>query len=134
MEWTREKDEKRWVQNENTMSDTRLGRIISIPPQYRALGENTHAMTQNVLRIWDLIHKQGKWKYNSPLTPLKETNFFTPGKAKLDGAWIKNENAQLKDITEKRKICTIQGLKHKTDLLVINEWRNDTLSQLCHNH
>lgn len=53
---------KRWVQIENILSDTRLGRIIWTPPQFRALGENTQVMTQNVLRIWDLIHKQGKWK------------------------------------------------------------------------
>lgn len=33
----------------------------------------------------------------------------------------KNENAQLKDIIENGKICTFEELKHKTDLIVINE-------------
>lgn len=45
------------------------------------------------------------------------------------GNWIKKESAQLKDIMEKGKICTLHDLKYKKDSLIIDEWR---YSQLKH--
>lgn len=72
--------EKRWVTIENPISNAPLGKIIWIPPQYRGLEMNTHVMTLNVLRIWDLFHKKSNCKYNALLVPLRETNYFQPGK------------------------------------------------------
>lgn len=64
------------------------------------LGTETDAPTLEVLKIWDLIHKKSKWKFNSPF-PLKGTSYFAPGKESLYGDWIKDKDAQLKDIMEK---------------------------------
>lgn len=74
------------------------------------------------MRFISQTRKQGKWKYDSPLIPLRETNYFSPG-IKLFGEWIKDENSLLKDIMEKVKICTIQELRRKTEQMVIDEWR-----------
>lgn len=48
-------------------------------------------------------------------------NFFPPGNGVHFGDWIKN--AQLKDITKKGKIRSYQELKHRRELLVLDEWR-----------
>lgn len=108
VEWAKEKNEKRWVNLEMEMSITQLRSVIWNPPQYRALQENTHKITRNALKIWDWIHKQNKWEYNSPLISLKENYYFTPGKRSIGGNWIKKENAQLRDITNMGKINTFQ--------------------------
>lgn len=89
---------KRWVKLENNMCGAQLRSIIWNTPQYRALGVNMHEMTRNALKIWDLIHKQSKWMYNSPLSLLKENDYFKPGKRIIGGNWIIRDNAQLRDI------------------------------------
>lgn len=85
VEWVREKSEKRWVKIENNMSGARLNSIVWNPPKYRVLGENTHEMTRNALKVWDLVHKQCEWEYNSPLIFLKDNDYFAPGKRTMGG-------------------------------------------------
>lgn len=80
---------------ENTISNESLGKIIWIPPQFRELSENTNEITQKVFAIWDFIHTQEKWEFNSPLIPLRETNFFPSGKGKWIVEWIKNERERI---------------------------------------
>lgn len=64
-----------------------------------------------------------KWDYNSLLIPLLGTNSFLPGNETLFGAWINVKNAQLKDIMKEGDVCTIQELRHKGDLLLIDKLR-----------
>lgn len=56
-------------------------------------------------------------KYNSLLIPLKETNYFPPGKGVLFGEWIRDENAQLKD-KEKRKDLHISRIEAQETLVI----------------
>lgn len=56
------------------------------------------------------------------------TNCTFWDKVFLLGIWI--EKAQLKDILNKGKIKTFQGLKSKSELLKINEWRYQQLKHL----
>lgn len=107
--------EKRWVKLENTISNATVRKIIWIQAQLRELSENTHDITQKALAIWDLTHKREKWEFDSPLIPLRDTNYFPPGNGRLFEQ--KNDNAQLKDIMEKGKICTLQDLKQKKRLI-----------------
>lgn len=90
---------------------------------------NTHEITHTALKIWDTIHIQNKWVYNSPLIYLKENEYFAPWKRSVGGNWIKKENAQLKDIIKMGKISTFQDLKLDTDLMVIDAWCYLQLSQ-----
>lgn len=108
---------------ESTISKVTLGKIIWIPAQFRELSEDTHSITSNALIIWDKIHKREKQGYNSPLTPLKDTKYFTPGIEKMFENWIIQENAQLKDVMVQDKKCTYQELKHKNELIVTDRWR-----------
>lgn len=111
VEWAKLNNEKGWVKIEHTMSNTQLGRNIWTPPQYRALGENTHTLTRIVFRLWDLTHKQNNWEYNSPLMALNENNYFAPGKSLVGGNWIKKENAQLRDIITSGENVFISRIK-----------------------
>lgn len=74
IEWAKNNKEKRWVNLESACSNVTLGKIIRIPAQLRDLNEDTHSITHKALAIWDMIHKREKWGFNSPLTPLKDTN------------------------------------------------------------
>lgn len=109
MEWAKEANDKRWVNIENFTSITQLSHVIWNPPQFRTLGPNTHVITHNAFKIWDQIHLQNKWEFNSPLIYLKDNEFFSPGMGSVGGNWIKKGNAQLKDIIKKGKINTYNG-------------------------
>lgn len=94
-----------------------------VSPQYRTLGLNTHELTCSTLNIWDRLHTQNKWDYNSPLIYLKDNEFFEPGNRSVGGNRIKKENAQLKDIIKSGKISTYQELRLDRELMTIDEWR-----------
>lgn len=128
MEWSRAVSDKRWVNIEHNMSSTQLGHIIWNPPQYRLLGTKTSELTRITLKLWDKTHSQNNWDYNSPLIYLKDNKFFEPGIREVGGNWIKNGNAQLKDIIKKGKICTYHALRLDTDFMVIDAWRYNQLS------
>lgn len=123
MEWTNKSTEKRWVKIERNMSKAPLEKIIWIPQQYRSLDIKTHSLTKHALKIWDKINKLEECGYNSPLIPLKGTKYFPPGNESPFGDWIKEEDAQLKDILVMGRICTYQELKIKKRQWKINEWR-----------
>lgn len=95
---------------ESTISKSTLGKIIWIPAHLSNLRAVTHKMTQKALEIWDLLHKKENWAHTSPYIPLKDTDYFPLGKSCLFGNWIRIENAQLKDIMLKGRICTFHEL------------------------
>lgn len=97
-----------------------MGRIVGIPPHLRKCSAKTQDITRHALKIWDNLHKREHWEYNSPLIPLKDTEYFVPGIEDLFGKWIK-------DIMRQDKICTYQELKDKDNLLVIDPWRYNQL-------
>lgn len=113
---------------ESTISKATMGKIIWIPPQFTKLSKDTH-ITSHVLKIWDNLHKREKWEYNSPLIPLKDTEYFLPGIEALFRKWILQKDAQLKNVMEQGKTCTYQKLKIKGELMVIDFWQ---YSQLNH--
>lgn len=98
---------------ENKISETKLNKIIWIPPHLRKCSIVTHDITRRALNIWDTLHKSEHWGFNSPLIPLKDSDYFAPGKEEWFGKWILEENAQLKDVMCQDKICTFQELKEK---------------------
>lgn len=100
---------KKWVKIENTLSRTILHKNIWIPRKYRTLDLTAHDLTTNVFKIWDTLHKQKNWIYNSPLIALPGTIFFYPGKGTLLG--LKIGNAQIRDIIAHGKIRTLAELK-----------------------
>lgn len=115
--------DKQWVKIENIMSGVDLGKNVWIPPQYRKLCTKTLDITKHALNIWDKIHNREKWGYNSPLVPLKDTDYFLPGREDLSGRWILYEEAQLKDITSQGKLCTYQELKAKDNWFAMDNWK-----------
>ena len=112
---------------ENIISKTAPHKNVWIPQKYRVLDVDTHGLTKNVFKVWDLIHKQNKWIYNSPLMSLTETNFFIPGKETRLGN--KMGAAQIKDITEQGKIKTLLEIKEKNGR-DINFWEYLQLKHL----
>lgn len=114
---------------ENPISDSLLNKIVWIPPYLRKLSTGTQHITRHALKIWDSLHKREGWGFNSPLIPIKDSDYFAPGKEEWFGKWILEENAQLKDVMNQDKICTFQELKERESLLVIDPWR---YNQLCH--
>lgn len=86
---------------ESRISKVTLRKVIWIPTHIRDLDEHTHRITRIAMAMWDTVHKREKWGYNCPLIPLSDTYYFAPGKESLFGNWIKQKNAQLKDITVK---------------------------------
>lgn len=83
IEWTKETNEG-CVKIEKIISSTTLSKVVWIPPQYRELDTNTHVMTLGVFKIWDLT--KANWKFNSPLIPLRETSYFSPGKGRISAS------------------------------------------------
>lgn len=112
---------------ENTISKVELSKVIWIPSHYRKLGFEAHSITRHTLKVWDNLHKREKWEYNSPLIPLRDTEFFAPGMENLSGRWILQGGAQLKDVMQLGKICSFQDLKSRSDLLTLNRWRYSQL-------
>lgn len=92
IEWSKGGLERRWVNIEHSMSSKDLSHIIWNPPKYRALDTETPTLTHNALKVWDQVHMQNMWTYNSPLISLKENYFFAPGKRKVGGNWIKRDS------------------------------------------
>lgn len=123
LDWVKNNKEKQWVKIENTMSEAELGRIVWIPPQCRKLSTEIKEITKHALKIWDNLHKREHREFNSPLIPLKNTEYFAPGKEDLFGKWIFKEDAQLKDVMRQGKMCTFQELKDKDEWFVIDFWR-----------
>ena len=70
--------------------------------------------------IWDRVHKNEKWGYNSPLIPLYDTNYFAPVKVSLTGNWIKKTDIKLGDILKNCKICTYQELGEHKEMFELN--------------
>ena len=91
IDWIRDTKQKRWVSMEFQMSNALLGSIIWIPDKYRELGRQSHSITRHAIKIWDRVHKREKWDFNSPLMPIKDSNYFTPGLEKISGKWIKKK-------------------------------------------
>lgn len=120
IEWSREASDKRWVNIEHSLSSTHLGHMIWNPPKYRTLSTNISDLTLNTLKLWDQIHIQNKWYYNSPLIYLKDNTFFEPGSRDVGGNWIKNGNTQVKDLIKEGKIRTFYDLRTETDLMDID--------------
>lgn len=123
IDWSFHFREKGWVKMENTLSGTRLDKMIWIPQHYHLLSKDTSTFTTLVFRVWDLMHRQMKWDYNSPLILLIGTNYFPSGNEILFGTWIRKKNAQLKDVVKEEVVSTIQEFRHKRDILLINELR-----------
>lgn len=119
LEWTNKKNEKKWVEMENTISGATLHKNIWIPRKYRILDTDTHEITKNVFKIWDTIHLKNEWKYNSPLLALTGSNLFTPGREIFEIQGI--GNPRLKDITRNGKIRTRVEIEERNGWKM-NEW------------
>lgn len=128
IEWSKEINDRRWVTIEHSLCNRDLSHIIWNPPKFRALGTETAALTHNSLKIWDQVHTQNKWTYNSPLIYLKENIFFEPGRREVGGNWIKRDSTQLKDVIREGKICTYSDLKDRSENFSIDPWRYLQLS------
>lgn len=70
IEWTNTKSVKRWVKIENRQSRAQLNKNIWIPQNNRMLVESTHKLIRNIFKVWDIICRQAKWEYKSPLISL----------------------------------------------------------------
>ncbi|CAI9600674.1 unnamed protein product, partial [Staurois parvus] len=99
--------------------------MIWVPTQNRGLDDNTSLYTLNVLRVWDIMHRQKGWVFNSLLMPLRNTEFFAPGREGITGKWIIKEDAQLRDIMVGEELGSFKELeKKKGDIFNrIDEWR-----------
>lgn len=126
VDWVKHK-EKHWVEIENKISDTKLYKVIWISPQLRKYSTETHDITRHALKIWDTLHKREHWEFNSPLMPLKDLDHFAPGKEEWFGKWLLEENIQLKDVMCQGRICSLQELQDKRNMIVINPWRYNQL-------
>lgn len=78
--------------------------------------------------MWDLMHTNNSWEYNSPLIYLKNNEMFPPGMEEVGGNWITNNETQLKDIMKKGIISTFQHLDTQRNFMRINDWRYVQLS------
>lgn len=108
---------------ESITSGVELGKNVWIPPQYRKLSTKTLDITKHALTMWDKIHDRDQWGYNSPLIPLKDTDYFLPGREDLFGRWILKDEVQLKDIMRQGKMCTYQELKAKDNWFTMDIWK-----------
>lgn len=133
VEWGTEKNDKKWVSIEKTLSKSQLGSIIWNPPQYRRLDENTDTLTHNVFKIWDGIYKRLNGKYNSPLITLLDNEYFPPGLKNIGGVWLKKGVTQLRDIIKKGKMIPTQDLMHNNLALGMVEWRSLQLNHFIKN-
>lgn len=122
-DWINNNKDKQWVKIENIRSGVDLGKNIWIPPQVRKLNTKTFDITKHVLNTWDKIHTRERWKYNSPLVPLKGTDYFPPGREDVAGRWILSEEVQLKDVTNQETLCTYQDLKVRETRPVMDSWK-----------
>ncbi|CAI9577764.1 unnamed protein product [Staurois parvus] len=87
--------------------------------------------TRIVIREWDKMHKQRKWDFNSLLMPLRNSEFFPPGKEEISGRWIMKEDAQLRDVMEGVNLRTLEDLKKEEGRIFtgIDIWRYNQLKQ-----
>lgn len=120
IDWVKTNIEKQCAKIEGIMSGVDWGKNVWIPPQCRKLSTKTLDITKHVLNMWDKIHDREKWGYNSPLIPLKDTDYFLPGREDLFGRWILKDEAQLKDIMSQGKLCTYQELKAKDKWFIMD--------------
>ena len=49
---------------ENSISKTTLHKKLWVSRKYRVFDEDTHGITKNVFKVWDLIYRQNKWTFN----------------------------------------------------------------------
>ncbi|CAI9539832.1 unnamed protein product [Staurois parvus] len=130
-DWTHNSKSKHWVTIENTLSRKDLSRSIWVPPQFRELEESTSIYTRIVIREWDKMHSQRKWDFNSLLMPLRNSEFFPPGKEEITGRWIMKEDVQLREVMEGVNLRTLEDLKREEGKIFtrIDIWRYNQLKQ-----
>ncbi|CAI9569048.1 unnamed protein product, partial [Staurois parvus] len=99
--------------------------MIWVPPQFRGIKESTSTYTLNVLRVWDNLHKNMKWEFNSILMPLTDTDYFPPGKNKISGRWFRKEDTQLREVLVEGELRPLKDLiEKKGDIFIrIDEWK-----------
>ena len=104
---------------EDTKSSTQLNKNVWIPPKFRKIGTDTHSITKNVFKVWDILYRQEKWEYNSPLIPLAGTNFFPPGNKTRMGRHLGTkklgEVVTQGKIRSRNDLQTQEGVQHITD-------------------